>query len=274
MYECTEIATGIPGSEGPCFNTKGEFFMVAPNDSLIVRVSDDGEVTEFANTGGIPAGLQCDKDDVLWCADMTLGVLSVTPDGEVHDEVVEFEGEPMRGCNDCAFDSMGNLYVTAPMGSGEDKPVGEVYCRLSDGTAVKLDDGYQFCNGIAVSGDDKLLIVAETMTKSLWGFDIDAPGKVTNKRLWSRVAEDGLGPDGMDFDAEGNLLAANWGASSIDVFSPAGKLIQRVMLPFEKPSNVHFGGPDNRTVYVTEHDNNGLWKFEWDNPGQPQYCDR
>ena len=276
MYECTQIAKQIPipGSEGPCFNTKGEFFMVAPEKSLVVRVSDEGDVSEFANTGGIPAGLQCDKDDVLWLADMKLGVLSITPEGDVRPEVVEFEGEPMRGCNDCAFDSQGNLYVTAPAGSGEDAPVGEVYSRLADGSAVLLDGGYRFCNGIAVSGDDSLLIVAETMTKSLWAFDIDAPGRVSKKRLWAKVAEDGLGPDGLDFDAKGNLLAANWGASSLDVFNAAGQPIQRIMLPFKKPSNLHFGGPENRTIYITEHDTNGLWTLEWDHPGQPQYCNR
>jgi len=274
MYDFTQIAAGIPGAEGPCFTTRGEFFMVAPDLGQLVRVSDEGKVTEFANTGGIPAGLQCDRDDVLWVADMKLGVLSVTRQGTVRHEVAEFEGRPMRGCNDCAFDSRGNLYVTAPGGSNADNPVGEIYCRLRDGRVVRLDGGFQFCNGIAVSADDRTLIVAETITRSLWAYDIVAPGRVSNRRLWARHEEGGLGPDGLDFDAEGNLLATYWGGGTIDVFDPAGAPVTRVALPFKKPSNVHFGGPDRRTVYITEHDGNGLWKFVWDHPGQPQYCDR
>jgi len=274
MYECTMIAKDIPGAEGPCFNLDGEFFMVAPNRGQVVRVTEDGKVAEFANTGGIPAGLQCDRENVLWVADMKLGVLSVSPDGKVRAEVVEFEGKPMRGCNDCAFDSQGNLYVTAPAGSGKDAPVGELYCRLSDGRALRLDTGFQFCNGIAVSADDRTLIVAETITKSLWAYDIQAPGQLASKRLWARHPEGGLGPDGLDFDAAGNLLAAHWGGGSLDVFDPAGKLVKRIMLPFKAPSNLHFGGPDRRTVYITEHDTNGLWKLVWDYPGQPQYCER
>jgi gluconolactonase len=275
MYNIKKLASDIEGSEGPVLNSKGEFFMVAPNHGLIVAVSDAGEVTTFADTKGIPAGLQCDPDDTIWCADMKLGLVSITPDGVVHDEITEFEGAPMRGCNDCAFDPDGNLYITAPGGSSADEPVGELYCRTTAGEALKLDDGFAFCNGIGVNNDGTLLIVAETMTKSLWAYDIISPGKVENKRLWATHPDDGLGPDGMDFDTAGNLLVAHWGGSSIDVFDPSGALIERIKTPFEKPSNVHFGGPDRRDIYITEHDENGLWLLEsWKHQGQLQYCDR
>ena len=275
MYNIRKIAQDIPGAEGPVLNTKGQFFMVSPNRGMIVSVADDGTVTDFADTKGIPAGLQCDPDDVIWCADMKLGVFSITEDGTVRDEIREFDGAPMRGCNDCAFDSTGNLYITAPGGSSADEPIGELYCRRANGDVVKLDEGFAFCNGLAVSGDDATLVVAETLTKALWAYDIVKPGVVRNKRLWAKMPEGGLGADGMDYDTEGNLLVAHWGGGSIDVFSPEGSLIERIELPFEKPSNVHFGGADKKSVYITEHDNDGLWLLEsWKYPGQPQYCDR
>jgi len=269
----TLIARDIPGAEGPVFDRQGRFFMVAPDRGQLVQVTELGEVSEFANTGGIPAGCQCDRENFLWIADMKWGILKVSPQGQVLPVVTEFEGRPMRGCNDCAFDSQGHLYVTAPAGSSDQEPVGEIYCRTADGQVRRLDGGYRFCNGIAVTADDATLMVAETFTKCLWAFDIVAPGQVAHKRLWATLPGDHFGgPDGMDFDSEGNLLVANWGGSSIDVFSPHGRLIERVMAPFTKPSNVHFGGPDGQWVYVTEHDHNGLWKFHWDRPGQPQYC--
>lgn len=276
VYPCKMIAKDIPGAEGPCVNTRGEFFMVAPNLGQILAVNDLGETREVANTGGIPAGLQCAKDDVLWLADMKLGVLAISPDGVVHPEVVEFDGKPMRGCNDCAFDSKGNLYVTAPAGSGKDTPDGEIFCRRNDGAVIRLDGGFQFCNGIAVSADDRTLIVAETLTRGLWAYDIPAAGVVTNKRLWAMLpeVEGSLGPDGLDFDIEGNLLAAHWGGGSLDVFDPEGKLVERIMLPFKSPSNLHFGGKGSRKIFVTEHDTNGVWALEWVRAGQPQFCER
>lgn len=267
------IARDIPGAEGPCFDKEGRFFMVCPRHGQILQVFEDGTKREHANTGGVPAGLQCDRENRLWVADMKLGLLCVAPDGTVTHVVKEYDGAPMRGCNDCAFDSRGNLYITAPAGSGEGKPEGEIYCRLKDGTMIRLDGGFQFCNGIAVSGDDRLLIVAETFTKTLWAYDIESPGRVANRRPWVVLPGDHRGgPDGLDFDAAGYLLATNWGSGHIEVIAPDGTLAERIPLPFLKPSNVHFGGPDGQWVYVTEHDTNGLWKFHWKRPGQPQYC--
>lgn len=273
--EFTRIAVDIPGSEGPVFDLNGTFFMVCPNRGQILNVTEDGVITEVANTGGIPAGLQCDRDNHIWIADMKLGIFRMASDGTLDHVVSEYDGAPIRGCNDCAFDSQGNLYVTAPGGSGPDNPVGEVYCRRADGDVVRLDAGFQFCNGIAVSADDRTLIVAETFTKALWAYDITAPGEITNKRLWAKEPGDlSGGPDGMDFDETGHLLATHWGSGRIEVFNPYGTLVDRIETPFEKPSNVHFGGPDGQWVYVTEHDTDGLWKFHWIRKGQPQYCER
>ena|GEM_PF-1676994 len=156
-YPCKMIAKDIPGAEGPCVNMRGEFFMVAPNLGQVFRVNESGETSIFAETGGIPAGLQCDRSNRLWLADMKRGILSISPEGIVRVETPEFDGKPMRGCNDCAFDSRGNLYVTAPAGSGKDAPNGEVFCRKNNGELVLLDGGFQFCNGIAVNADDRIL---------------------------------------------------------------------------------------------------------------------
>lgn len=272
--EFTRIAAGLKGAEGPVFDKEGNFFMVAPGEGRIVRVDECGEVTTFAFTGGIPAGLQVDRENALWCADMKLGILRITPDGDVEPVVTEYEGEPIRGCNDCIFDSNGNLYFTAPAGSSADAPIGEVFCRRRDGQVVRLDGGYQFCNGIAVSANDGWLFVAETHTKRVWRFGISTPGDVQAKEAWVTLpGEHKGGPDGMDFDIDGRLLVTNHGARTIDVFDPSAKLVERVRTPFAKPSNLHFGGADKSWVYVTEHDENALWKFRWDRPGQPQYCD-
>lgn len=81
------------------------------------------------------------------------------------------------------------------------------------------------------------------------------------------------GPDGMDFDEHDNLIVANWGGGHLEVFSSAGgDPITRIKLPFCKPSNVHFK-PGTNTVFVTEHQFHGLWKFDWKYKGKKQYCD-
>ena len=56
---------------------------------------------------------------------------------------------------------------------------------------MKIDTGFLFPNGIAIlhGGDDcpKTLIVAETPTRCLWGYDIVGNGKVENKRIWGQL---------------------------------------------------------------------------------------
>jgi len=272
MSEVTPIIKDIDAAEGPCWTRDGRTFMVEPYRGWIVEVMPDGTRCDFANTGGIPAGLQIDRNNEIWVADMKLGIFRIAMDGTVHHEVSTFEDEPIRGCNDCYFDSQGHLYFTAPAGSSGENPVGELFCRLNDGTVRRLDSGYAFCNGLAVTADDKTLIVAETFTKQMHAFDIVAPGEVANKRLWATLPGDKFGgPDGIDFDIEGRLLVTHYGSSAIEIYSPDGESLRSLEMPFEKVTNVHFCGPDSTTLIITENSEHGLWQCEYETAGQIQY---
>jgi gluconolactonase len=262
--EFKKIASNVPGSEGPCYDNTGRWFCVEPYAGKILQVMKDGTLREHANTGGIPAGLQVDPQGHLWCADMKLGIFRISPDGKLKHVVKEFEGKPIRGCNDCSLDSKGNLYFTAPAGSSDTELVGEVFVRKTDGVVRRIDQGYSFCNGLAINAKEDRLIVAETWTKKLWVFDVSPTTETSNKRLFAQMLGDHRGgPDGIDFDEEGNLLVAHWGSGGLDYYAPDGTLIQHIKTPFLSPSNVHFGGPDGKTLIVTEHTENGVWETRW-----------
>ncbi|MEI6337010.1 MAG: SMP-30/gluconolactonase/LRE family protein [Verrucomicrobiota bacterium] len=266
------LATGIAGSEGPLVTRDGRIFLVEPPTGSILEICDTDSKSVFATTGGMPAGLQLHRDGSIWVADMKLGILRVTLEGGVEHLVGRFEGAPIRGCNDCSFDSLGNLYFTAPSGSSRDNPCGEIFCRLHSGEVLRMDGGFAFCNGIAISADDTVLIVAETFTKQLHRYRLSEPGKSTERDLFATLPGDhNGGPDGIEFDAEGNLIATNWAAGHLEVFSPEGLLIRRISLPFDKPSNLHFAGPGSADILVTEHTTNSLWQGTWHCPGQRQF---
>lgn len=268
-FQC--LISDIKGSEGPCTTVDGRIYMVQPGLGEVLEIVN-GQARVVANTGGKPAGLQLARDGRLWISDMAKGILSVSPEGDLRDEVVEFEGAPIRGCNDLAFDRAGNLYFTAPAGSSADKPEGEIFCRLAHGEVRRLDGGYRFCNGLAVSSDDRLLIVAETFTRELQAYDLSAPGVVGPKKLWATLpGEARAGADGLDFDSHGRLIATNYGVGELNVFDPEGKLLRRIKPPFGKVSNVHFMGPHSTQLLVTEHETNGLWVFDYGSTGQRQF---
>jgi sugar lactone lactonase YvrE len=74
--------------------------------------------------------------------------------------------------------------------------------------------------------------------------------------------------DGMRTDVEGNLYVTRPGKGTIAKVSPAGKLLLEVKLHGADPSNVCFGGPDGRTVYVTEKVNGCIESFRVEKPGR------
>jgi len=49
----------------------------------VLEILEGGEKVEICNTGGIPAGLQVDPDNVIWIADMKRGILKTTREGEL-----------------------------------------------------------------------------------------------------------------------------------------------------------------------------------------------
>jgi len=307
-FQC--LSKGHAGAEGPVFTPDGRFFMVAPEVELdgkpagkILQINEQDEqyqVSEFCSPcidgdGGIPAGLQSDRQGNLWVADMRLGLLKVTPQGELTQvSRLDSSGDNMQGCNDLTFDYGGNLWITAPAGDIAPHPYtrsmevgfGSVYCLVPRGeftnkpsVPVKVATGLRFPNGIAVRHDvqglPKTLIVAETPTKTLWAFDIHLGSipRLDNKREWAKLTgEKEGGPDGMDFDEHGNLLVANWGHGCLQVFNTAGVITHEITLPFHKVSNLHFR-PGSNEVFVTEHCDHAIWKFDWKYKGRVEYCD-
>uniref|UniRef100_UPI0021C4C9AF Diisopropyl-fluorophosphatase n=1 Tax=synthetic construct TaxID=32630 RepID=UPI0021C4C9AF len=297
----TKVTEDIPGAAGPVFDKNGDFYIVAPYVEVngkpageILRIDlKTGKKTvickpEVNGYGGIPAGCQCDRDaNQLFVADMRLGLLVVQTDG-TFEEIAkkDSEGRRMQGCAYCAFDYEGNLWITAP--AGEVAPAdftislqekfGSIYCFTTDGQMIQVDTAFQFPAGIAVrhmnDGRPYQLIVAEQPTKKLWSYDIKGPAKIENKKVWGHIPGTHKGgAAGMDFDEDNNLLVANWGSSHIEVFGPdGGQPKMRIRCPFEKPSALHFK-PQTKTIFVTEHENNAVWKFEWQRNGKKQYCE-
>ena len=72
--------------------------------------------------------------------------------------------------------------------------------------------------------------------------------------------------DSLAVDSEGYVLAGLPGASAIAAISPAGSL-ELIELPDLMPTNVAFGGPEERRAYVTLGWTGKLASFIWDRPG-------
>ncbi|ESX17920.1 hypothetical protein X765_26220 [Mesorhizobium sp. LSHC440B00] len=75
-----------------------------------------------------------------------------------------------------------------------------------DGSVRQVAENIAFANGMAVTPDNRTLIVAESHANRLTAFDIAEDGGLSNRRVWADL--DGF-PDGVCLDAEGTAWYAD-----------------------------------------------------------------
>ena len=259
-----------------CSFTRDESWPTRGGDICATRVDAPGRTERLLNTGagdtgGIPAALAFGPDGALYITDEGhRAILRVGPDGGRSRWVDSFEGEPLNGPNDLVFDADGSLYFTDPWGSSQQNPVGAVYGRAPGGGLHRIDAHMAFPNGVVLRGDG--LYVAETLRLCVWLYDIVAPGRATNRRLFCRLPEvpdaEVCGPDGMAFDSEGNLLVAHFGSGRVFVYDAGGTEVDRICCGGANPTNVCFGGPHRTTLFITVDDTGEMVTVDWGVPGQ------
>lgn len=83
LDQVTVAATGFKGAEGVVVDREGNLYG-GGTDGVIRKLAPDGKMTEFARTGGRPAGMALDRHDNLFICDVgKAAVLKVTPSGVV-----------------------------------------------------------------------------------------------------------------------------------------------------------------------------------------------
>ena len=154
--------------------------------------------------------------------------------------------------NDLTIDRQGGFYFTDP----NYRHRGQAPVRKED-TYYVAPDGAVSCvstvckkpNGVLLTPDNRTLYLADNGGKCVYRYDVTAPGKLANETMWIDL---GAGPDGMTLDAQGNLYVACGGAG-VKVYAPDGTAIG-VLAPGTYASNVVFGGPGFKTLFITSRD--------------------
>jgi gluconolactonase len=266
------LVSGIQTPEGPAFDGDGNLYWVNWELHSIMRRTPAGEVSEIFNTGGIPAGLAFGEDGWLYIADEgddIHGIMRITPDGSKHEIVVNhFRNQPLNGANDLVFDANGVLYFSDPWRSSLDNPIGGFYRLMPDGELDVVDSGLCFPNGVAVSGDNSYVYLAETQRNRILRYLINGDGTHGPREHWADTTLPS-GPDGMCFAASGELLVAHYSGSGVDVFGTDGKQVGFIEIPGRFTTNCCFGGPNNSTLIVTDVDTKSLYSVETSLKGQP-----
>jgi sugar lactone lactonase YvrE len=252
------------GIEGPACDKAGNVFAVNfKEQGTIGRVSPDGKGEVFLTLpeGSTGNGIRFDKKGNMFIADYPKhNVLRV--DAKTKKLTVLAHEPRMNQPNDLAIDAKGNLYASDPSWG---KGTGQLWRISKKGKVMLLADDMGTTNGIEVSPDGKTLYVNESRQRNIWAFSIKKDGSVEKKRLLRKFKDHGF--DGMRCDAKGNLYVTRHGKGTVVILSPEGKILKEIDVLGAKPSNLCFGGPDGRTVYVTEVEHTRLVQFRVEHPG-------
>jgi len=176
-------ASGIDlgGFEGPEDATRGSDgrLYVTTASGAILSIQDRG-VSEFANAGGRPLGIETDYDGSLLVANAHAGIQRITGDGSVTTILDTIDQRQLENANNLAIGPDGIIYFsqssskfTAAEFGGSYKASlldilehgghGNVYAfDPATGSARRLISGLNYANGVAISEDGSYLIIAET----------------------------------------------------------------------------------------------------------------
>ena len=254
------------GIEGPACDREGNVLAVNyGRQGTIGRIRPDGvgEVFVTLPEGSIGNGIRFAPDGSFFVADYTgHNVLRVDPD--TREVAVHAHQELMNQPNDLAITPDGQtLFASDPNWT---EGTGQLWRIDADGSVTRLAENMGTTNGVEVSPDGQTLYVNESKQRNVWAFTITEKGDLANKRLVRRFDDHGF--DGMRCDVDGNLYITRHGKGTVVKMSPSGEILREIPVLGRRPSNLCFGGPDGRTVYVTEVDFRRLVSFRVDRPGR------
>jgi sugar lactone lactonase YvrE/predicted alpha/beta superfamily hydrolase len=236
------VSEGHRFTEGPVANEKGElFFTDIPNDR-IHKVSADGRVSVFAEQTGGANGLKFGPDGKLYaCANGKKQIVAYDAEGKasvVAEDVTS---------NDLVVNHKAEIYFTDPNNR-------QVWFVSKDGKKQVVDRGIGRPNGIALTPDQSLLLVADTSGQFVYSFQIQADGSLAHKQRYFHLhmpdAATQSGADGMTVDANGTLYVTT--SAGLQFCDQAGRVNGIISKPQAAwLSNVTFGGAGLSDLYVT-----------------------
>lgn len=251
--------------EGPAFDRDGKLYVVNFGKNGTIGIVDStGNARFFVElpVGSVANSIKFNSAGEMLLADYPMhNVLKVAMGTK--DVSVFCHSDQFNQPNDLCINSHDQLFASDPNWKAN---TGKVWRIDPDGTPVLIADSMGTTNGIELSPDERTLYVNESVQRTVWKYDVDDRGNISNKRLFFRF--DDFGMDGMKCDRSGNLYIARYGKGTIAVVSPDGTLIREIHLTGKNCSNLVFGGPGGRTVFVTLQDRKCMEKFQNDIPGK------
>jgi gluconolactonase len=279
LYPVSEVRVVVAGLDHPeCVAVGRDGTLYAGGErGQVYRISPDGKkVEEIAGTGGFCLGLTLDREENIYICDLNRhALLKVTQKGAITLVADTVDGVKIRTPNFSVFDSQGNLFFSD---SGEWKKGDGVVWRLSrEGKTSLFSAGpYHFANGMALDIQERFLYVVESNRDRVSRIEIRPDGTAGTPEIFV----EGMAsiPDGLAFDASGNLYVTTYASNCIYRVSPDRKVEllcqDEENLLLCQPTNCAFGGPNFDQLYVSNLGRDHISVLDLKTKGQPLWTHR
>jgi gluconolactonase len=188
----------------------------------------------------------------------------------------DYQGRHFNSPNDVTIAADGTVYFTDPnyqRGNRADEMAGMTgVFRVRNGQVELVDGSLSQPNGVALAPDGATLYVAATTANQIFRYPIGPDGSIGTRTQFATLS----GPDGVTIDCAGNLYWASSNDGLVHVLAPSGRELGAISAG-RSTTNVAFGGPDGRTLFVTSGSpaswsrpaNFGIYSVRLNLPGNP-----
>jgi sugar lactone lactonase YvrE len=260
------------GIEGPAVDASGNLYVVNFRQSGTIGKLAAGAAQSQLFTslpaGSIGNGIRFDRQGRMYVADFKKHTVWVIERGEATPQVY-FHSDRFNQPNDLAIAADGTLYASDPRFAS---PAGGQIWRITrgadgkgQGEAMSSTRRLGVTNGIDLSPDSATLYVSESNSRQVWAYRLDG-SKLLDPRLVRGFAD--FEVDGLRTDVDGRIYLARLSAGKIAIIGTDGSLQREVPVSGKQPTNLTFGGPDGRTVFVTQKEGRFIEAFRVDRPGR------
>ena len=192
------------------------------------------------------------------------GILCFDPaENSIRPKITRRNLERFKGPNDLIVSSSGDVYFTDQGQTGVTDPTGKVYRLTPTGKLDTLVDNGVSPNGLCLSLDEKVLYVAMTRANQVWRLPLHEDGTTTKAGVFFQSFGD-AGPDGLALDEEGSLFICHPSLGCVFVVDkhgiPKARIVsgQGICL-----TNCCFGGPERKTLYITDSMEGCIQTVQW-----------
>jgi gluconolactonase len=258
------VCDGVPFGEGPVWCDDGTLVVTSVAAGALFRVSPaTNTATRFADMGGGANGAALASDGSIvvtqnggmdfsklglpmlaafeGAPSATPGLQLVSPNGEA----TYLADTGFHAPNDVAVSRDGRIFFTDPGHyPPPDDGIGRVLVYERDGSVSTFADSFWFCNGIAFDRAGDVVVVER---QGLQRVHPDGSREWVIEKLGR-----GAG-DGFCIDADGRYYVASTIEHGVRVVDPDGTVVDFLAIDGDGLStNCCFGGPDLRTLFVTD----------------------